>query len=182
MATDTNERLRPKVVVVEASTPEHFAAFRDLNLQWIDKLFEREPKDMEVLCNPVEKIISPGGQVFVALHENEPVGVCAMMPTGTPNEFELIKMGVREDIRGLGIGRALIEGSEAWCRKMGAVRLIIITSSKLKPALRLYDSSGYKVIHSGPMECYKRADLLLEKLLSTETPNNNSPSPATPPS
>ena len=155
---------RPLVVVVEART-EHLAEFRELNLQWIDRHFEREAKDVETLSNPVEKIVAPGGQIFVAMHENDVVGVCAMAKLEGDGEYELIKMAVKENRRGLGAGRALMQAAESWCARQGAKRILIITNSALGPAMRLYETSGYEQIHAGPHPSYKRADRIFEKRL-----------------
>ena len=155
---------RAFVVVVEA-LDEHLAAFRDLNLEWIDAHFMREAKDIEVLNDPVKWILEPGGQVFAALHDHLVVGVCAMMALPSSGEFELVKMAVRPDRRGLGAGRALMQAAEAWCLRQNAKRILIVTNSALTPAVRLYETSGYKLIHEGPHPSYQRADRIFEKRL-----------------
>jgi GNAT superfamily N-acetyltransferase len=152
-------------VIVEAR-PEHFDAFRDLNLEWIDAYFEREPNDLALLSDPSEAILARGGQIFVAFHDHEIVGVCAVMPCKAPGDYELTKMAVREKSRGLGAGRALMQAAETWCQHQAARRIVIITNSALHPAVRLYETSGYERIHSGPHPSYKRADLIFAKGLT----------------
>ena len=153
----------PCVVVIEACA-EHMPAFRDLNFQWIDEHFEREPKDVAMLKDPVRFIVEVGGQIFAALRDHDIVGVCAVIPIGDC-EYELVKMAVKTEARGLGAGRALMQAAEAWCARHGAKRIEIITNSVLEPAVRLYEKSGYALIHSGPHASYKRADRIFEKYL-----------------
>lgn len=157
-----SSRARSFVIVVEAR-PEHFKAFRELNLQWIDEHFEREAKDIETLNDPKGTILDKGGQIFVAMHDHEAIGACAVVPWESDGEYELVKMGVHPKSRGLGAGRALMHAAEAWCAKRGSRRIVIVTNSVLTPAVRLYESFGYDLIHSGPHPSYKRADLIFEK-------------------
>lgn len=165
-------RIHPFVVVVEAR-PEHHPAFRDLNLQWIDAHFRREPKDVALLDDPQAEVLDRGGQIFVAIHDHDPIGVCAMIPFegdgSTPGDgssnpvYELIKMAVRPESRGLGAGRALMHAAETWAKRQRARRIVIVTNSSLAPAVRLYESHGYRTVHSGPHPSYERADLIFEK-------------------
>ena len=46
--------------------PRHADAFRTLNEAWISKYFVLEPKDREVLQDPIGKIIEKGGRIFMA--------------------------------------------------------------------------------------------------------------------
>ena len=74
--------------------------FHDINAEWIEAMFVLETLDREVLQNPREKIIAPGGVIlFVEAPGRGVVGTCALKPTGGGG-YELTKMGVRESARG----------------------------------------------------------------------------------
>jgi len=138
-------------------------AFRTLNEAWIAGLFHIEPKDREVLGNPLRYIIEPGGEVFMALDAGRAVGCCAMI--AMPDHcFELAKMAVAEDQRGRGVGRQILNYSidAMWCR--GARRIYLETSSKLPNAIHLYQSIGFRPVPAEKLvpSPYQRADVFLE--------------------
>ena len=59
--------------------PDLAPAFKALNVAWISRYFALEPKDLEVLDDPVGKIIAPGGHILMALEEGEAIGCVALM-------------------------------------------------------------------------------------------------------
>jgi len=70
------------------------------------------------------------------------VGTCALINAGH-GRFELSKMAVTERHQGLGIGRRLLAAAIARFRKTRARELFLESSSKLQPALALYQASGF---------------------------------------
>ena len=73
--------------------PEQAAAFKALNEAWITRYFALEPKDVELLDAPAQKIIAPGGHILLAIEDGSAVGCVALMamPGGG---FEVAKMAV----------------------------------------------------------------------------------------
>lgn len=67
--------------------------FRDLNLDWLNKFFWVEPLDEEILNNPEEFIINPGGIIFFAKEDETIIGTVALMKIEN-GVFELTKMAV----------------------------------------------------------------------------------------
>lgn len=101
---------RPTLTIREFSD-ELAQAFHDINAEWIEAMFVLEAVDREVLQNPREKIIAPGGVIlFVEVEGLGVVGTCALKPTGGGG-YELTKMGVRETARGSGAGAFLLEAT-----------------------------------------------------------------------
>jgi GNAT superfamily N-acetyltransferase len=137
--------------------PEHAAAFRDLNLAWIEKHFTVEPRDARDLGEPDTYIIAPGGYIFMAELKGEAVGTCALM-FEHEGVFELAKMTVAESARGLGVGRALGEAAIAHARSIGAKRIELFTNSSLTPAIALYHTLGFVDIPVGSAD-FVRADV-----------------------
>jgi putative acetyltransferase len=113
--------------IVEFS-PEHAEAFRTLNEAWIAKYFAIEAKDREVLDDPKGKIVDPGGRIFMAFKDAEPVG-CVALIAMADGGYEVAKMTVRETLRGSGLGRMLMQRCIDAGAEMGAPRLYLETNS-----------------------------------------------------
>jgi GNAT superfamily N-acetyltransferase len=152
-------------VVIRSFRPGDEAAFRDINLEWIERFFAVEQKDCEVLGNPGRYILDPGGAILIADQRETPVGVAALMVLGDAS-VELAKMGVRPQAQGSGVGRMLIASAIAKAREMGMRRIYIETNSKLAPALRLYRGAGFLPLKHAIPSPYARADVQLELMLA----------------
>jgi ribosomal protein S18 acetylase RimI-like enzyme len=57
---------------------------------------------------------------------------------------ELRRMVVERAYRRRGIARALLATAEQFCRKAGYASIVLSTSELQQPAMRLYESSGYR--------------------------------------
>jgi putative acetyltransferase len=141
-------------------------AFRELNEAWIRQYFSIESKDIEVLGDPVNYILRPGGEIIMAILRDRAVGCCALLPM--PERcFEIGKMAVAEDCRGSGIGRKLLAHVIEHAREIGARRLYLETSTKLPAAIHVYESQGF--VHLPPERIrqspYTRSNLYMEMFL-----------------
>ena len=148
---------------VELFSREYAAAFKELNLDWIERYFVVEPLDELLLSNPQEHFIDSGGQIVFAVQDDLVVGCCGIFKhTGTV--FEISKMAVRPALQGLGIGRVLLDRAIEVAQSLGAERLEIISSTRLKTALALYASVGFVEV---PLEsdAYERGNIALELVL-----------------
>jgi GNAT superfamily N-acetyltransferase len=141
-------------------------AFRRLNEEWISRYFAMEPKDEEALNNPRPNILDGGGRIFFAISNGRHIGCRALLAAG-PGEFEVAKMAVTESARGLGIGRRLLEHTIAAARAAGATRLVLETNHTLTPAIRLYESVGFRHLPPDRMAAspYARSDVQMELLI-----------------
>ena len=148
-------------VVVRAFQPGDEAAFRDINLAWIERYFAVEAKDRDVLGNPHKYILDPGGAILLAVEDETPVGVVALMVMGE-GSVELAKMGVRPQAQGKGAGRMLVAAAVETARAMGMKRVYIETNSVLAPALKLYRDAGFEPLKEAQPSPYARADVQLE--------------------
>jgi putative acetyltransferase len=122
--------------------PRFRAAFRNLNLEWIERYFEVEPSDLEVLDDPEGAILDSGGTVFVACEGQTVAGVCALINEGD-GVFQLAKMAVAPAFQGRGIGRLLANAVIERARAIGAEELELFTNDVLNPAMSLYRSLGF---------------------------------------
>jgi len=151
-------------VVVRSFRPGDEAAFRDINLEWIERFFAVEAKDREVLGNPGKHILDPGGAILLAVDDETPLGVVALMVMGD-GSVELAKMGVRPEAQGKGAGRMLVASAIEKARAMGMKRVYIETNSSLAPALKLYHDAGFAPLKQTIPSPYARADVQLELFL-----------------
>lgn len=142
---------------------EDATAFRTLNEEWITRHFTLEAKDRETLGDPTNLILLKGGRIYMAHAGGEPVGCVALIPAGN-GIYELSKMAVSPDLRGQGIGRRLLEHAIAQARLIGATSLFLGSSTKLKNAVHLYESVGFRHVQPEalPPSPYTRADVFME--------------------
>jgi DNA-binding MarR family transcriptional regulator/GNAT superfamily N-acetyltransferase len=146
--------------------PAYQQAFRELNEQWISKYFKMEAADHKALDDPQKSIIAKGGHILVALYNNEPVGVCALMKMDDPvYEYELAKMAVSPAAQGKSIGWLLGKAAIDKARSLGAKKLYLESNTILQPAINLYHKLGFqKVIgHATP---YERCNIQMELVIN----------------
>jgi len=132
------------VVTVRDYHPGDAAAFRDLNLAWVEAFFTVEAEDRAQLEDPQTHILSKGGAILMADLDGEPVGTVGLVPGHGEGVLELIKMSARSDIQGKGVGRALMDAAIDKARDMGARAIWLETNTKLAAALALYRKSGFR--------------------------------------
>lgn len=134
--------------------------FATLNLEWLERWFVVEPYDRDVLEHPERDILARGGHILFAVDAaNRALGTVALKHEGE-GVYELTKMAVAPDARGRGVGRLLMDGALALYRSLDARELFLESSSKLAPALALYESVGFRH-HPAPRagSHYARADV-----------------------
>lgn len=122
--------------------PSMAAHFIRLNRAWIERDFQLEAADLEVFADPGQ-ILRDGGTILFARLDEEIVGTGALIDLGA-GTGEIVKMAVEASRQGRGIGCALLEALIRHARERGFRRLEIETSSKLPPALRLYQRLGFR--------------------------------------
>jgi putative acetyltransferase len=141
-------------------------AFWTLNEEWITRYFTLEAKDREILNDPVHSILLKGGHIFMAYAGAEAVGCVALIPM-RDGVYEISKMAVSPHLRGRGIGRRLLQHAIAQARRLGASSLFLGSNTRLKDAVHLYESVGFRHVKSEtlPPMPYSRADVFMEMLL-----------------
>jgi len=154
-------------VLIRSFQPGDEAAFKDLNEQWIREYFQLEARDRATFADPQKVIIERGGYILFAIVDGEPVGCCALLPM-SEGEFELSKLAVAPGHQGKGIGRRLLDAGIEKARSLKARRLYLETNHILTPAIRLYESVGFR--HVDPKQVtpspYNRADVFMELLFN----------------
>ncbi len=150
-------------ITIEPFHPKYRDAFRELNVEWISTNFVVEPKDEEQLNNP-EACIREGGHIIFAVRNGEAIGTCALYKV-SDTEFELAKMAVRPDCRGLGLGDLLMVSAQQWARISGAETMMLLSNTVLEPAIALYIKHGFQVANLGPHPDYERSNIEMRKKL-----------------
>lgn len=139
--------------------PEHQPWFENLNRTWIEKYFWMEPIDFEVLQHPDVHIIGHGGHILMVSLDKEIVGTAALK-FSRPGVYEFTKMAVDEKHQAKGLGKLLAEAAIDKAKSLGADKIILYSSTKLAPAIKLYRRLGFvEVPVDGP---YKRSDIKME--------------------
>jgi DNA-binding MarR family transcriptional regulator/GNAT superfamily N-acetyltransferase len=90
-------------------------------------------------------LIPPRGAFLVAFVDGESVA-CGAVKAMSPGVGSLKRMWVSGTVRGLGIGRRMLEALEAQARELGLTTLRLETNRTLKEAIRLYRSAGFREV------------------------------------
>ena len=136
--------IAPDALVIREYSDDLAQDFHEINAEWITSMFRLEQTDREVLENPRERIIEPGGAIlFVAAPGLGVVGTCALQKTGE-GCFELTKMGVRASARGLKAGEFLLAATIARAAALGAETLYLLTNKRCEAAIHLYEKLGFR--------------------------------------
>lgn len=117
--------------------------FHDINAEWIDTMYQMEQADRDVIENPRDRIIDPGGDIlFVEADGLGIVGTCALRKTG-PGQFELTKMGVLASARGRKAGEFLLRAVISRAADLGTETLYLLSNRKSEAAIHLYEKLGF---------------------------------------
>lgn len=147
--------------------PAYAAAFKALNEEWISTYFKMEEVDYKSLDNPEGYILDKGGHIFVALLDDDPVGVCALIKMNDgAHEFELAKMAVSPAAQGKHIGWMLGNAALDKAAQLGAKKVYLESNTILKPAINLYHKLGFEKIAGYPTP-YERCNIQMEVEISS---------------
>jgi GNAT superfamily N-acetyltransferase len=154
-------------IVVVPFRREFAAAFRRLNLDWIERLFKVEAPDLEVLDDPEAAIIATGGMIYFALEGDAVVGTAAVL-RGDGGRCELAKMAVALTHQRRGIGELLGNACKSWAAGKGFHTMFLETNSRLDGAIRLYERLGFRHASSPHLSEYARGDVYMELKVEPE--------------
>lgn len=138
--------------------PKYRDDFKNLNVEWLEKYFEVEPYDKEVLSNPEKYILEKGGKIFFAKLEDKIIGTVALMPKNS--SFELTKMAVKHTIQSKGIGSLLMKKCIDEAKNLGLKEIFLFSNTKLDKAINLYKKVGFLEEYFDSSD-YKRANIYM---------------------
>ena len=142
-------------------------AFERLNREWIEAYFILEDADRATFADPEGKILGLGGQIFFVVEGGTALGTCAVL-AHSAEVHEIAKMAVSPEARGRGFGDLLMEACVAFSRAAGAREVVIVSNTRLQPAIRLYQKHGFVRVPFEDDGRYARADIKLVRKLSAE--------------
>jgi DNA-binding MarR family transcriptional regulator/N-acetylglutamate synthase-like GNAT family acetyltransferase len=90
-------------------------------------------------------LVPPRGAFLVASVDGEPVASGAVKSV-SPGIGSLKRMWVAATVRGLGIGRRVLEALETQARELGMTTVRLETNQTLQEAIRLYRSAGFREV------------------------------------
>jgi putative acetyltransferase len=165
---DTIEKTntQPKIEIRNMKLGDDLTAFRTLNEEWITNLFRMEAGDHKTLDHPESSVLQIGGSIFFVYADEVVVGCVSLIPM-EGGVYELSKMAVSPSMRGLGIGRRLLEYAVAQARLQGIRELFLGSNTTLENAVHLYESIGFThmPVERRPKPLQSRANVFMEMTL-----------------
>lgn len=150
-----------EVKILDYNHELHHSAFRQINIDWIRDKFIVEEIDEEVLANPHKYILNNGGCILMAEYQGNLVGTCSLINEGD-DVYELTKMGVDKNYRGLKIGQLLGEAALQKAKELGAKKLMLHSNREgSAAAIELYKKLGFIEVPMGNVQ-WKRANIQME--------------------
>ncbi|SJZ93211.1 transcriptional regulator, MarR family with acetyltransferase activity [Oceanospirillum multiglobuliferum] len=151
--------------------PELKSHFQRLNMAWLNQYFAGElvEADHLALDHPESYYLAKGGYIwFAELPEQSPsddkrkiVG-CVALARHSADCFEISKMGVEDEVQGLGVGRKLLLAALDKARELGAKAVYLESATQLTRALQLYQNMGFiEVPHPNGVSIYPRSDIYM---------------------
>ncbi len=142
---DVERLLRAAAVEIRAEKADSADAVGCLERYSRDlaKLFEGGYDPQKTRPVSAGEVTPPSGCFVVARLDGEPIG-CGALKIGPDRVGEIKRMWVDPAVRGLGVGRRILETLEEHARGYGLSLLRLDTNRTLTEAQALYRSSGYR--------------------------------------
>lgn len=135
--------------------------FIQFNKDWIiDNFGFLEPEDIETF-NKIDQELQTGAMIYFAVEGDTVLAVCMAKPMEN-DTWEICKLASNKNKYHKGCGSAVFEAACNWACDHGARRLFILSNSKLKAAVHIYEKFGFKEIKLDNYE-YERGDIAFEK-------------------
>ena len=88
------------------------------------------------------------GKFFVAVKDARVIGAVFVRSSGTTGYFGML--AVDPELQRAGIGRALREHAEVFCRRIGCTEMTLCTGDFRKELLPYYAHAGYSIVRTEP--------------------------------
>jgi N-acetylglutamate synthase-like GNAT family acetyltransferase len=126
--------------------PKYRQSFVTLNTGWILEHFgflEAEDKSM---FSDLESYLAKGAMVFFAVEDDVVLATCMALPMEEDGLWEICKLAADPAHPHKGAGTSVFRAAMDYAIENGAKRLFLISNSKLKPALHIYEKHGFREI------------------------------------
>lgn len=146
-----------RVIEYQEKYKKYFIQF---NTDWIrDNFGVLEEEDMATFDH-IEESLAKGAMIYFAVEGENVLATCMAKPM-EDGTWEICKLGSNKHIPHRGAGSAVFEAAMDWAIRHGAKKLFIISNSKLKAALHIYEKYGFHEIKLDDYE-YVRGDIAFE--------------------
>ena len=152
--------LAPSQITIQTFEDRYASNFERLNRVWLENYGLLEDSDIPYLQSPYESIIAPGGQIFFAFDNWQVIGTSAAIIRG--KNIEIAKLAVESSYQRKGVGRNLTENVLEYARSISSEKVFLVSNSRLKPALRLYETMGFEYASLPEHTAYESADVYME--------------------
>jgi len=128
-----------KIIRTDSTNPDFLQLVDELNAA----LAIRDGADYTFYAqfNKIDKI----QYVVVIYNSGKPVG-CGAIKAYDEVTMEVKRMFVRQEVRGQGLGYAVLGALELWARELNYNRCVLETGKKQPEAISLYKKAGYQTI------------------------------------
>ncbi|MCO5237848.1 MAG: GNAT family N-acetyltransferase [Chitinophagaceae bacterium] len=154
-------KLHPEITILTYQKA-YAPYFEMLNREWIEESYHIEEVDIQQFQNPEMSIVKNGGEIFFAKLRDEIIGTVALKKNH--NTFELSKLAVSKNNRGLGAGEMLCRALIDKARNIGIKKLVLYSNSKQNAALNLYRKLGFVEVELEPVP-WERVNVKMELTL-----------------
>ena len=138
----TDIKIRPFDITDIPAIRDIFREYEEyLNIDLCFQNFEDE------LSNLPGDYNAPSGAIFIALVDDSLAGCVALRPMDRTT-CEMKRLYVKPDFRGLGLGRKLAVAIMDKAVEIGYCKMRLDTLDRLKEAMKLYSSLGFRKIKS----------------------------------
>jgi GNAT superfamily N-acetyltransferase len=120
------------------------AVIRLIGRVYVEYGFIFEPtQELPDLLVFTQHYVPPHGGFFVIRQNGQVVGSVGVERLGE-SSAELHRLYLDADLRGRGLGRALVEAVIAWCRTEGIMHLLLWSDTRFDRAHVLYERMGFQ--------------------------------------
>lgn len=111
----------------------------------LDRRFEGGFDVSIALSTDPRELAPPMGLLLIARLRGRPVG-CGALRFHLKRKPDVKRMWIAQEVRGLGLGRRMLDALEREARRRGATAVRLETNRALKEAISLYRATGYREV------------------------------------
>lgn len=119
---------------------------------WIDATLNPDLRDIATSY--------ASGHFLVAYHDNDLIATGAFIPEA-PGVVRIVRMSVRQDLRGQGIGRQMLAALLDAARAQGMEQVVLETTTTWQDAVTFYQRNGFRIVNVHDGETHMVIELSL---------------------
>lgn len=96
-----------------------------------------------------EQLAAEVSDFHFALLKHDDLAACLIMSPQENGDIKMRQVAVAENLQGQGLGRKLVQFTEAWCRESGFKRIVLHAR---QTAVQFYLSQDYQIVESPFLE------------------------------